>query len=471
MIYSLVSNALEEDLSHSNQLIADIMNNMPDAFYVLDNQCRFTFVNKKAEEILLKPRKELLGKVFKEIIPQAKGSLCELNLHKAKNTGLPITFEGRCFSNRSIWNQVTVYPSQFGLSVYYRDITEQKLAQEKLIKSKKEITSILESMTDCFFAINGDWKLTYVNGPAEKAFGKSREELLGKKITEVFKLHDTSLLNYQAAMNEKRSITYEIISEMFDNKWVEVKLYPIENGLTVYFQDISSRKRSEEDMARFDRLNLVGQLATGIAHEIRNPMTTVRGYLQLMGSKPEYLAQTSSFELMISELDRANSIITEFLSLAQTKLTELELRNLNDILENLYPLLEANAFTQNKQIRFLLGAIPDLKLNVKEITQLILNLARNGLEAMQEKGCLTLESYLQHDQVVLVVEDEGCGIPPENNCKLGIPFFTTKDNGTGLGLATCYRIAESHHAKICVDSNSKGTTFYISFPIPDKEEK
>lgn len=90
---------------------------------------------------------------------------------------------------------------------------------------------------------------------------------------------------------------------------------------------------------------------------------------------------------------------------------------------------------------------------------------------MQENGCLTLESYLQKDgKVVLAIEDEGCGIPPENNNQLGNPFFTTKDNGTGLGLATCYKIAESHKAKICVDSNpSRGTTFYVSFPIPDKE--
>ncbi len=461
---------LEADLSRSNQLIANIINKMPDAFYVVDDQWRFTFVNKKAEELLLKTRKELLGEIGWDIIPQARGTLFELNFRKARKDDLPVIFESSSLLHKDTWYQVTAYPTQFGLSVYYEDITERKLSREKLIESQTQMMFILESMTDCFFAIDEEWKFTYINRPGELAFGKSREELLGEKITELFELNDLSRLHYQKVMSEKRSITFEIVSEMLGNIPVEISLYPAENGLTCYFRDITSRKITEYEMARLDRLNLVGQLAAGIGHEIRNPMTTVRGYLQLLGAKPDYAAQKSTFELMISELDRANSIITEFLSLARTKQTELEFQNLNDILNNLYPLIEADAFTQNKQIYFIPGEIPNLKLNGKEISQLVLNLIRNGLEAMKERGFLTIKSYVKEDKVVLAIEDEGCGIPLENLNKLGTPFFTTKDNGTGLGLATCYRIAESHNAKIHIDSTPRGTTFSITFPIPDKEQ-
>jgi len=229
------------------------------------------------------------------------------------------------------------------------------------------------------------------------------------------------------------------------------------------------RRLFEEKMARLEQLNLVGQMAAGIGHEIRNPMATVRGYLQLLGSRPVNVAQKPTFDLMISELDRANAIITEFLSLAQTKPTELRFQDLNDLLNKLYPLLEGDAFTQNKQLSFLPGEIPNLEINGNEITQLVLNLTRNGLEAMPESGCLTVKSYVEDGKVVLAIEDEGCGIPPENIRKLGTPFFTTKDSGTGLGLATCYKIAESHNAKIHVDSSSRGTTFFIFFPIPDQD--
>ncbi|WP_199241664.1 PAS domain S-box protein [Desulfosporosinus sp. Sb-LF] len=461
---------LEAELSKSNQLIADLIDNMPDGFYALDNQWRFTFINKKAEELMLKTREELLGKVLWEVIPETRGSLLKPNYQKAKNDCVSITFENPSLFLRDTWYQVTVYPSQIGLSVYYRDITEQKLSREKLTKSQEETASILESMTDCFFAMDRNWQITYVNRAGEIAFGNSRDELLGRNFTEVFEINDTSQLHFHEVMNEKRSVNFEIISELLGNKWLEISLYPSETGLTCYFRDITSRKIAENEIARLDRLNLVGQLAAGIGHEIRNPMTTVRGYLQLLGEKPDYAAQKSTFALMISELDRANSIITEFLSLARTKQTELKSQNLNDILNNLYPLLEADTFTQNKQIRFIPGEIFNLKLNGKEISQLVLNLARNGLEAMKERGSLTIKSYVEDDKVVLAIEDEGCGIPLENLNKLGTPFFTTKDSGTGLGLATCYKIAESHNAKIHIDSSAKGTTFLIFFPIPKQDQ-
>ena len=153
-------------------------------------------------------------------------------------------------------------------------------------------------------------------------------------------------------------------------------------------------------MARLDRLNLVGQMAAGIGHEIRNPMTTVRGYLQLLGTRPANANQKDTFDLMISELDRANAIITQFLSLAQTKRTELKRQNLNDILNTLYPLLQADSFNQNKQICFIPGEIPNLELNANEITQMVLNLTSNGLESMEERGCLNVRSYVEDSKVV-----------------------------------------------------------------------
>jgi len=349
-----------------------------------------------------------------------------------------------------------------------REIAERELAREKLAKSQKDMSSILESMTDCFFAIDNNWKFLYINHAGEKAFGRSRDELLNTKITELLRLDDIALQHYHEVMSEKKSVTFELISKALGGKWLEIRAYPTETGMTCYFSDISSRKLSEKEFTRLERLNLVGQLAAGIGHEIRNPMTTVRGYLQLLGEKPDFAARRSTFELMISELDRANAIITEFLSLAQTKQTVHESLNLNDILSKLYPLLEADTFTQNKQICYIPGEIPNLQLNRKEISQLVLNLTRNGLEAMLQGGCLTVKSYVEEGQVVLAIKDEGWGIPTENLIKIGTPFYTTKDEGTGLGLAICYKIAESHNARIYFDTSSSGTTFFILFPIPDK---
>lgn len=457
---------LESELSQSNQLIADIIKDMPDCFYALDKQWRFMFVNKKAEELLLKTSDELLGRVFWDILPQAEGTLLELNCQKATKECIPITFDFLSSLKADTWFQITVFPCQFGLSIYFKDITEQRLSRKKLKKSQEETVSILESMTDGFLAINREGEFTNINHAGEKVLGKSRADLLGKKFTA--ETNKITSLYFREVMIEKKTINFE---DNIGNKRLEYSVYPTENGLTCFFRDITSRKKAENEIARLDRLNLVGQLASGIAHEIRNPMSTVRGYLQLLGEKPAYEGRKSTFNLMISELDRANAIITEILSLAQTKQPELRSQSLNDILNSLYPILKADAVTQNKQISFIQGDIPNLKLNEKEISQMFLNIVRNGLESMEEKGSLTILSYVEDNRVVLAIEDEGCGILPENIKKLGTPFYTTKDFGIGLGLATSYRIAESHNAKIHFKSSSNGTTFFIHFPIPEKEKE
>lgn len=349
-----------------------------------------------------------------------------------------------------------------------KQLTKLLTLEAELSRSNQLIADTIKNMQDGFFAIDKDWRITYLNCAGEKAFAKSSSELMGKKLTELYKVSDPVLLHFQEVLTKKKTISFELLWEALDNKWFEIRAYPIENGMTCYFRDITSQKKAESEIARLDRLNLVGQLASGIAHEIRNPLSVVRGYLQLLGEKPAYEDGKPTFDLMISELDRANSIITEFLSLAQTRKTELKTQNINGIVNNLYPLLEADAFNQNKQLCFIPGDVPDLWLNSKEISQMILNLVRNGFEAMEERQSLTIKTYMEDDKVGLEIKDEGCGIPQENLDKLGTPFFTTKDYGTGLGLATSYKIAESHNAKIRIYSNTSGTTICILFPIPER---
>ena len=219
-----------------------------------------------------------------------------------------------------------------------------------------------------------------------------------------------------------------------------------------------------KEMARLERLNLVGEMAIGIGHEIRNPMTTVKGFLQILMTRPEYLKDRTFFELMVSELDRANSIITEFLSLAKDKAVKLRPQNLNHIIQALSPLITADGMVTD-QLEFELWDIPYIDLDEKEIRQLILNLVRNGFEAMPSGGTLTIKTFRDSGEVVLAVKDGGKGIGPEILEKIGTPFFTTKDTGTGLGLAVCYSIAARHNARIEIETGPKGTNFYVRFKI------
>lgn len=238
---------------------------------------------------------------------------------------------------------------------------------------------------------------------------------------------------------------------MVEDKTIELK------------QEVEKRERFDHEVAKLERFNIIGQLAAGLGHEVRNPLTTIRGFLQMLQNKTDLLIYKGYFDLMIEELDRTNSIITDFLSLAKSKPTVLKRQSLNNLLANLFPLLQADAYSRGKKCIFSPGEITELDIDANEITQLVLNFTRNGLDAMPQDGCITITTLMDGQNIVLIVKDEGKGISAEHIAKLGTPFFTTKENGTGLGLVMCYSIADRHNALIEVKSGLDGTAFSVRF--------
>lgn len=229
--------------------------------------------------------------------------------------------------------------------------------------------------------------------------------------------------------------------------------------------------KQSEKMANLERLNMVGEMAASIGHEVRNPMTTVRGFLQYLSNKRQFEAHKDHFSLMIEEIDRANSIITEFLSLAKNQAMDFKQVSLNQVITDLFPLIQADAIRNRCYIKLDLHDIVPLTLDTRSIRQLILNMVRNSIEAMPQGGAICLSTAQLKDLVVFKVIDQGTGIAPEVLPKLGVPFVTSKENGTGLGLAICYRIAHRHGASISVKSAASGTIFTITFnALTDKRE-
>lgn len=234
-------------------------------------------------------------------------------------------------------------------------------------------------------------------------------------------------------------------------------------GLDSRDMDACKLMKIESELIRLDQLRIVGEMAASLGHEIRNPMTTVRGFLQMMSEKEESAPFREYFELMLEELDRANTIISEYLSVARGQGAHFSPQNLNTIVEALYPLIMAEAVQSGCRVALSLSDIPITQADSNEIRQLLLNLVRNGLESMDNHGLLTIGTMMKNHKVVLWVKDQGGGINPAILNDLGQPFFTTKASGTGLGLAVCYRIAVRHHAEIEIDTSPQGTTFLVSF--------
>lgn len=237
-------------------------------------------------------------------------------------------------------------------------------------------------------------------------------------------------------------------------------------GAALIAYDVTELTKLRDEIGRMDRLSLVGQMAASITHEIRNPMAVVRGFVQLMKERsPEH--QHHYFRIVMEELDRANSIISDFLSLAQNRVLMMEMSSLNDIIHDLLPLLHADANMRGQWIEAdLQESLPSMMMNQREIKQMMLNIARNGMEAMNDKGLLHISTSMESNKVILKIADTGTGIPQEKIKDLFEPFYTTKAQGTGLGLPLCLSIAERHNGRIDVESKEgEGTAFIVTFRV------
>ena len=366
--------------------------------------------------------------------------------------------------------QVDINRKPYLISVY-RDVTERLQAEEALRHSEEKFSRVFHGSPIMMTLASLDsGTFIDVNEALHKGLGYTRDEIIGQTITAetaIFvdpeKRQELGKVLYENGKLESAQIDFRtksgeqrrglIWGQLLD---LHGKIYRMTSMI-----DITEQKRIEQEMARLSDLNLIGEMAASIGHEIRNPMTSVRGFLQLF--KDKYLEDAEFLDLMIEELDRANSIISEFLGMAKNKIVHLQPEYIDQVVKNIYPMLEAEANYKEIKINLELSKPPMPIIDQNEIRQVIFNLARNGMEAMSAGGSLTIGTAVEEGDIVLYVKDEGTGVNPEIIDKIGTPFITTKEKGTGLGLAVCYSIAARHNARLDFESSSLGTTFKMRF--------
>ncbi|KJS86226.1 MAG: hypothetical protein JM58_07305 [Peptococcaceae bacterium BICA1-8] len=344
--------------------------------------------------------------------------------------------------------------------------TELVKAEERFsaaFKKSPALMSIVSLDTGRYIAVN-DAFTKYTGYSINDVIGKTKEELdlvcssspdeCQSKFLKNIPLKEVTMA-YKTKSKEYREA-------ILSSEIIEINGRPCLLGVAI---DVTDSITYRKEIVNMERLKLVGQMAAGIAHEIRNPLQTVRGFLQLLSFKEEITPYFPQFALMINELDRANQIITDYLALSRDKATEFTLGNLNEIIRKILPLMQIQAVNEDKSITVEHNNIPQVWLNENEIIQVVLNLAKNALEATETKGMITITTEADNDCLVLSISDQGQGIPTELQGQIGMPFFSTKLNGTGLGLPMCYSIAERHNAKLDFVSNENGTTFYLRFPL------
>lgn len=356
-----------------------------------------------------------------------------------------------------------------------RDITYRKNAEDDLRNSEEQYRMLVDCSPDpIIICKNGNW--IYSNAAGLKLLGaSSREHMMGKSILEFIhpayhRIVEEQLWEVKQG-NEVDMIEQKLIR--IDGEVIEVEVkaiftyYQNQPAILMLVRDITEQKKTQELLQNSEKLTLVGQLAAGIAHEIRNPLTALKGFLQLM--QTEGTAKQEYFTIMSSELARIELIVSELLVLAKPQSTYFQHRDLFTLIKHVVTLLDTEAILNQVQILTDFEAdIPLINCDENQLKQAFINFLKNGIEAMPTGGEIHIKVSRESDRVLIHFTDQGCGIPEDKIPRLGEPFFTTKQAGTGLGLMVSNKIIQNHLGSVELTSKlGEGTTVTVTLPIQD----
>ncbi|WP_163972151.1 ATP-binding protein [Oceanobacillus halotolerans] len=314
--------------------------------------------------------------------------------------------------------------------------------------------------------------LIYVSKTVEDVLGYQPSELMGTSYYD--KISEDDLSNIRKYFDKDSD---ELQLFMFHMRTKDSKLVWLQSStgrvsdpesnrtfLVSILKDITEKKEAEELMIRSEKMSVAGQLAAGIAHEIRNPLTSLKGFLQLLQAgvnhKKEY------YKIMVDEIEKMETITSELLYISKPLTEYKQEESLQQMLDDVVALLKPQAKLRNIIIRYDVASNITIYCDRSQIKQVFINLIKNAIEAMENGGEIKVTATKEDKTIAVDVVDEGPGVPEEIIHKLGEPFFTTKQDGTGLGLMITQQILERHDGKLEIMRNEKkGSTFRIELPI------
>jgi len=346
--------------------------------------------------------------------------------------------------------------------------------------TRKFASELVTSLPMGIVVVNGNAVITYINEVACSLLKTSSHNARTRKAKDFF---PASLLKLHEAVKAGTPVVEnEVIIETQKNVATPVAVTVTDvvgergdfMGFVFILKDLSELRSLEIKIQRKEKLAAVGTLAAGIAHEVRNPLSSIRGYATFFGSLFDSGTENQkAANIMAEEVDRVNRVISELLEFARPVDLKLEKTDITEFVNNSLRIIKYEAEMANVNIIASIdSSIPRMEIDNDRFSQVLLNLYINGIQAMKNGGDLTVIVRLEKEDVVFEISDTGVGISPEEQVNIFNPYFTTKKMGTGLGLAIVHKVIESHHGTInIISSEAKGTTFVISIPKNQKLEK
>ncbi|MBU3571461.1 HAMP domain-containing protein [Priestia aryabhattai] len=342
----------------------------------------------------------------------------------------------------------------------------------KIIKDKAYRQQILNSLPVGIITMEDETNSIFANTSAKQFLDLDEKDICGyMEECPEYNTEFWSMLN-SGEIHENKKVLFGTKKTCYCFLVSQTQLFNEKNesiGRIFYFIDISDTEELEKRMHQSEKLALVGEVAAGAAHEIRNPLAVIHGFISLMNqSLSDEEKKRFYLPLLMKELERINYIIEEMLLLSKPGTPVMKKVSMQDIINELLPLItHSSKFTEKDKLIFDVKLQPHiLKVDEKQIKQVLHNLIRNSMEAMDGEGVITIYSQVHDDNYYLYIEDNGKGIPLHMQQSLYQPFSTSKDSGTGLGLPIAQRILESHGGQIkLLSTSSRGTVFVIKLPL------
>jgi PAS domain S-box-containing protein len=461
-------------------------------------------LNQRACELLKYKKSELLNMNIRELVPEEEFNKEPNSIEKLKEEGQI------CFQSQFVTSHNENIPVEISSRIInkksgiiqgiIRDISDRKITENKLQESERKYRQLVETTGDIIFSHDSDGKITFVNQAGLEFSGYTKEEFLDKNITDFMPKDELKKLNKRKQKRLNGDMQHYHYETKFFNKkgkLIDVDVHTTtlsENGnyqgSLVVARDISERKKIEENRKRIEqqkhqsqKLETLGTLAGGIGHDFNNILTPIIGYSEII---QQQIDKNDPNYKYISEILkgclRAKDLISQMLSFSRDTDQKKQPLNIIPIIKEALKLLRPSIPRTIKIERKLPDSSPLINADPTRIHQVIMNLCTNAYQAMEEKGGIlsievkpiyinqkTSEKYLDLENghyIKLVVSDTGKGIDRETREHIFEPFYTTKEEGTGMGLAVVHGIVKSHNGRISVYSDDgEGTTFNIYFPI------
>ncbi|BCB05721.1 EAL domain-containing protein [Bacillus sp. KH172YL63] len=354
------------------------------------------------------------------------------------------------------------------------DMTEQKRVEKALGDSEQKYRLIAENMSDLISIIDAEGNLLYAS-PSHEAVLGYKEGRYSENLNVLQYIHPEDeavvIQTLKYMINNKKPLEIEFRYKHVNGEWMflETSATPIlgKDGeveqIIAVGRDMTEKKRAEKLLWNTEKLALVGEFAAGVAHEIRTPLTTIKGFIQLFEQgelNDEY------FTFIYEEFERMEEIVSEFLTLAKQKPVQLQQTAPGKLIEEVLNFMSAVARLKNVRLSSTIDKeIGPIHCDINLMKQVLIHLLRNSIEATPDGGVIDVFAKETKGYVIFRVEDNGIGISKERIKKLGEPFYSNTEKGTGLGLMLCFRVIQQHNGSIKIESEeNQGTTVEVILP-------